>query len=143
MFLALQAKIKMGKTPPMTCVKTPKIFKKHLKEAKENKEREDAHSNRLGVEIFSVGEVGGHHLLLLDSAAQDEDTCRVEDAKDTQAAFSFFPVSSRRRHSILAPILTRESMRGLNSQVEVADQGLGELTPLWEEHPENWKIMNL
>jgi hypothetical protein len=136
-FLMLQEKIKMGKPPPRMYVKTSKISKKHLKEAKENKDCEDAHSNRLGVEIFSVGEVGGQHLPLLDSTAQDEDACRIEDAEDTQASSSFFPVSSRLRHSVLAPILTCESMRGLNSHVGIADQGLGESTPLWEEHPEN------
>ena len=53
MFLMLQEKIKMGKTPPRTRVKTPKIFKKHLKEAKENKKREGAHSNRLGYLRYS------------------------------------------------------------------------------------------
>ena len=49
-FLMLQEKIKKGKTPPRMYVKASKIFKKHLKETKENKDREEAHSNRLGVE---------------------------------------------------------------------------------------------
>ena len=128
-FLMLQEKISKGKTPPRMYVKTSKIFKKHLKEAKENKEREDSHSNRLGVELFSIGEVEGRHLLLLDSTAQEEDAYRIEDAETAQTGSSFFPVSSRRRHSVLAPILTYESLKGLTSEKE--------LTPLQEEHPEN------
>ena len=135
-FLMLQEKISKGKTPPRMYVKTSKIFKKHLKEAKENKEREDSHSNRLGVELFSIGEVEGHHLLMLDSTAQDEDTYRIEDAEAAQTSSSFFPVSSRRRHSVLAPILTHESSKGLSSEKEMANLSLEELSPLQEEHPE-------
>jgi hypothetical protein len=118
-------------------VKTSKIFKKHLKEAKENKESEDSHSNRLGVELFSMGEVEGHHLLMLDSTAQDEDVYRIEDAETAKTSSSFFPVISRRRHSVLAPILTYESLKGLSSEKEMANLSLEELSPLQEEHPEN------
>jgi len=117
-FLMLQEKIKRGKTPPRMYVKASKIFKKHLKEAKENKELENAHSNRLGVELFSIGEVEGHHLLMLDSTAQDEDTYRIEDAEESQACFNFVPVSSRRRHSVLAPILTYETLKGLPENLQ-------------------------
>jgi hypothetical protein len=131
-FLMLQEKIKAGKTPPRMYVKSSKIFKKHLKEAKENRECEMAHASRLGVESFSIGEIKGHHLLLLDCTTQDEDACRIQDAEDIQTSSCFLPVNQRRRHSALAPILACEFMRDIN-----VGQGGSDPMPLWGEHPED------
>ena len=106
LFLILKKKIDNGKTAPRHYVKASKAFKKHMKEVQETESLKLEHDNAIGLGLFCVGDIAGHHVLQTDFTRQDEDMHRITDCMTSQEHSEHFPTLDKRRPTALVPLLS-------------------------------------
>ena len=118
LFLILKEKVDNGKTAPRHYVKASKAFKRHMKEAQETERLKLEHDNAIGLGLFCVGDIAGHHVLQTDFTRQDEDMHRITDFSTSQGHSEHFPVLDKRRPTALVPLLAINAARGVGEDEE-------------------------